>query len=137
MLTVPLFHIHPEADHRHGEAGHVHGGTVHMAWSPDLDGEFDSHRQIDRTGQSAQGAGNLVPFSHVGDRHTEFSLSLLNDSTDRNSFKLFFQQALELSPAVVSGMERYARIQRSAEPVPSSVLCIHAISFRGPPSFLV
>jgi hypothetical protein len=137
MLAVPLFHIHPEADHRHGEAEHVHGGTVHVAWSPDLDGEFDSHPKVDRTEQSALGVGNLVPFSHVGDRHTEVSLSLLNDSTDRKSFKPFFPQALELSPALVSGMEWYARIQRSAAPILPSIPCIHAISSRGPPSFLV
>jgi len=29
VLTLPLVHIHPEADHAHGMAGHVHGGTYH------------------------------------------------------------------------------------------------------------
>lgn len=136
MLTVPLFHIHPEADHRHGEAEHVHGGIVHMAWSPDLDCEFDGHRQLDRTEQSALGVGDLGPFSHVGDRHTEFSVSLLNDSADRKSFKPVFPQALEVSPAVVSGVERDARVQRSAAPVLPSIPCIHTLSSRGPPDFL-
>jgi len=29
VLTLPLVHIHPEADHAHGMSGHVHGGTYH------------------------------------------------------------------------------------------------------------
>ena len=29
VLTLPLIHIHPEADHAHGMSGHVHGGTYH------------------------------------------------------------------------------------------------------------
>ncbi len=29
VLTLPLVHIHPEADHAHGESGHLHGGTYH------------------------------------------------------------------------------------------------------------
>lgn len=29
VVTLPLIHIHPEADHAHGMSGHVHGGTYH------------------------------------------------------------------------------------------------------------
>jgi hypothetical protein len=29
VITLPLIHIHPEADHAHGMSGHVHGGTYH------------------------------------------------------------------------------------------------------------
>lgn len=29
VLTLPLIHIHPEADHAHGASDHVHGGTYH------------------------------------------------------------------------------------------------------------
>ncbi len=29
VLTLPLVHIHPEADHAHAKSGHVHGGTYH------------------------------------------------------------------------------------------------------------
>jgi len=28
-MTLPLVHIHPDADHAHGMPGHVHGGTYH------------------------------------------------------------------------------------------------------------
>ena len=40
MLMVPLFHVHPEADHRHGDASHAHGGTLHAVFSPDLECEY-------------------------------------------------------------------------------------------------
>ena len=29
VVTLPLVHIHPDADHAHGMPGHVHGGTYH------------------------------------------------------------------------------------------------------------
>ena len=29
VITLPLVHIHPEADHAHAKSGHVHGGTYH------------------------------------------------------------------------------------------------------------
>jgi hypothetical protein len=29
VITLPLVHIHPDADHAHGRPGHVHGGTYH------------------------------------------------------------------------------------------------------------
>jgi len=138
MLAAPLFHVHPEADHRHGEAGHVHGGTVHTVWSQDLDCESDRHGQVDRTEQPIQdGISNLAQSSHVGDKHAEFGLSILNDSTDRKSFKPLVAQVLGLSPAVVSDAERHVRIQRNTGSVQSSVLFIHALSPRAPPSFLV
>ncbi|HEX5646547.1 MAG TPA: hypothetical protein VFX56_06220, partial [Nitrospira sp.] len=53
MLVVPLFHVHPRADHHHGEAGHVHGGTVHTVWSPDLDDEYDHHHMAHHFGHTA------------------------------------------------------------------------------------
>jgi hypothetical protein len=40
MLVVPLFHVHPEADHHHGDGDHVHGGTIHTVFSPDLQCEY-------------------------------------------------------------------------------------------------
>ncbi|MCZ6799072.1 MAG: hypothetical protein O7F12_01150 [Nitrospirae bacterium] len=29
VVTLPLVHIHPDADHAHGMPGHIHGGTYH------------------------------------------------------------------------------------------------------------
>lgn len=138
MLAAPLFHVHPEADHLHGQVGHVHGGTVHMAWSSDLDCEYDDHRQVDGIEESAQrDVGKFTQFSHVGDRHAEFSLSLLSDSNDRKSLKPVLQQALGFSPAVVSDLEWHARIQGNTTHVSTFMPFIHAISSRAPPCLLI
>lgn len=136
MLAAPLFHVHPEADHRHGEEGHHHGGTVHTAWSPDLDCEFECHRPMDGS-EASEESGTVEVVIHAGSRHTEFSLSLLNDSAGRKPLKPFFSQVPALSPPVVSSVGRYARIQRDSEPLPSSVPHFHGISSRAPPRFLV
>jgi hypothetical protein len=138
MLAVPLFHVHPEADHRHGEIGHVHGGTVHTVWSPDLDCEFDGHQQVDRTDKPAQNSvSNLAQFSHLGDSHAEFSLSLLNDSTDRKSLKPFVAQALGFLSVADSDVERSVRIVWNTASVHLSVPSLHTRSPRAPPSLRV
>lgn len=128
MLAVPLFHVHPETDHRHGEAGHVHGGTAHTVWSPDLDCEFANHENHE------EAASGLAQFTHSGDGHIEFGLSLLTDSTDRKSPKPVLIQALGFSPNVVSAMEQSAWIRQSLTAVPSSLPFIRTVAFRGPPS---
>lgn len=128
MLAAPLFHVHPEADHRHGEVGHVHGGTVHTVWSPDLDCEYDNR---------GQAVGGHAQLAHSGDGHTEFGLSLLTDSTDRKSLKPFLIQVLGLSPSdVVSEVEQSVRIRQRITAVPSSLRFIHTIASRGPPHLL-
>jgi len=138
MLAAPLFHVHPEADHQHGEKGHLHGGTVHVAWSPDLDCEFDGHRQVDRIEESAQGGvGQFAQLSHVGDRHMEFSLSLLSDSTDRKSLKPFWAPVLGSSTTVAPDAAQYARMQKSPGIVLPPMPFVDAISSRAPPSLFV
>lgn len=130
MLMVPLFHVHPDADHRHGEAGHVHGGTAHTVWSPDLDCEFVTHESHEEAGSSP------ALFAHSGDGHTEFALSLLTDSTDRKSLKPFLIQVFGVSPNVVSAVEQSAWIRLSITAVPSSLPFIRTVASRGPPNLL-
>ena len=127
MLAAPLFHVHPEADHRHGEVGHLHGGTVHTVWCPDLDCEFDGQGQT---------VGGHARFSHAGDGHAEFGLSLLTDSTDRKSLKPFLIQILGLSPNVDRGAEHSVWTRRSVVAVPPASLFIQSIASRGPPNLL-
>jgi hypothetical protein len=128
MLMVPLFHVHPEADHRHGEAGHVHGGTIHTVWSPDLDCEFATHENHE------EAASGSAQFTHSGNGHTEFGLSLLTDSTDRKSLKPFLIQALGFAPNVVSAVEQSAWLRLSITAVPSPLPFIRTIASRGPPN---
>jgi hypothetical protein len=128
MLAAPLFHVHPEADHRHGEVGHVHGGTVHTVWSPDLDCEYNNHEQA---------TSGHTQLAHSSDGHAEFGLSLLTDSTDRKSLKPFLTLVLWLSPIdVVTNVEQSVRRQPSITAGSSSAPFIHTIASRGPPDLL-
>jgi hypothetical protein len=139
MLLVPLFHVHPEADHRHGEAGHIHGGTIHTVWSQDLECEFDGHQQhVDQTKKSTQdGLTRVAQSPHAGDRHAELGFSVLNDSTDRKSLKPPVAQALGVPTAVDLGVERHVRIQENIAPVQPSVPGISTRAPRAPPSLFV
>lgn len=138
ILAAPLFHVHPEADHRHGEEGHLHGGTVHMAWSQDLDCESGHDPHADLTQRMAhEDFRNTAQFAHVGDRHPEFGLSLLSDATDRKSLKPFLVPVLGFSPAEDSGVEGCAKIQKSAGVVLPVMPFVRAVSSRAPPSILI
>jgi hypothetical protein len=138
MLTVPLVHVHPDADHLHGQAGHLHGGTVHTVWSPDLDGEFDSHRQVDQPGVPSQdGRTRVAPSPHTGAGYTELGFSVLTDSTDRKSLKPFATQALGCSPTIDLDVERYVRRQEHTTSIQPSVPVISTRASRAPPRPLV
>lgn len=138
MLAAPLFHVHPEADHRYGEEGHLHGGTVHMAWSPDLDCESNHDRHGDPTERTAHdGISNGAQFAHVGDRHAEFGLSLLSDTTDRMSPKPFWAPVLGSSPADISVPAWYVWMRSSSGAVLPPAPFVRAGSSRAPPSYPV
>lgn len=138
MLAVPLFHVHPEADHRHGETGHVHGGTVHTVLSRDLDCEFDRQQEVDRTGKATSAEVLLsARHSHPWSGHLQFEFSLLNDSTDRKSVKPLLIQVICDAFAVTSDPERRDWIEQNTTCSPSVVLFIHDIPSRAPPALLV
>ena len=129
LLAVPLFHIHPEADHHHGEAGHVHGGTVHTVMSPDLDCEAEGHEQF-----AAGSHDHVTTVSGAGHRHLEFEFSFLTDSTDRKSFNPFVTQAHALVSVVA--LNREPCVLQVPQPIVlfSSARLIHDLSSRGPPA---
>jgi hypothetical protein len=132
VLLVPLFHVHPEADHHHGEAGHVHGGTVHTVFSGDLDGEFGSH------GKVAHASDALSDHSsHTWQGHSELGFSLLSDSSDRKVFKPLLTQMILVAVAVMCTPEFCDSTKQDIAPVPSSTLFIHELPSRAPPSLLV
>jgi hypothetical protein len=84
MLMVPLFHVHPEADHRHGSANHVHGGIVHSVFSPDLACEHTTRIHdlscLEADHQHFQASG------HVGHAlsHPEIEFSLIGSSSSHS-----------------------------------------------------
>ena len=88
MLMVPLFHVHPEADHHHGDANHVHGGTVHTVFSSDLECEY-AEIVHDPTCPEAE-YQHLQARAHPGHavNHPEIEFSLLTVPVDRPLPKL-------------------------------------------------
>ncbi len=129
LLAVPLFHVHPEADHHHGEVGHIHGGTVHTVFSGDLDCESGNHDQVG-SGLIAL-SGHASPVSH---EHAELGFSLLNDSGDRKPFKPLVSQALCMAVAAVCLCEESSSAAQRVLLIAPSILSIHEFLSRAPPS---
>lgn len=130
MLAVPLFHVHPEADHHHGEVGHVHGGTVHTVMSPDLECEVESHPSLKPDSHDVS-----ITVSGLGHRHLEIEVSLLTDS-DRKAFNFFLSQAQALVPVLTLNLESSISQEPLAVALFSLARLIHDLPFRGPPALL-
>jgi hypothetical protein len=133
MLMVPLFHVHPEADHAHGGERHVHGGTIHTVFSQDLECEYADvvHDSTcpDATHQHLQ---SLVHSGH-GFNHPEIEFALLTVPVDRPLPK----PGVTVSglPIVESPMAQPALVLDSFQPDSShTVLFLStALPLRAPP----
>jgi hypothetical protein len=137
MLVVPLIHIHPEIDPHHGEAGHVHGGTVHTVFSPDLDGEFDTHHDM------PDGLGTTSP-SHVAlsghparaSEYVELGFSFLSDSTDRKLSKPLFSSGLFVESIAIPVVVPTPSVAEDSTFTPSLPFLTRDIPSRAPPFLL-
>jgi hypothetical protein len=76
MLMVPLFHVHPDADHRHGDPSHVHGGTVHTVFSPDLNCEFSVYDHASVADDESRCPLHLIAQFPHGFEHFEIDVVL-------------------------------------------------------------
>ncbi len=134
MLMVPLFHVHPEADHHHGDASHVHGGTVHTVFSSDLECEY-AEIVHDPTCPEAEHQ-HLQARAHPGHavNHPEIEFSLLSGPVDRPLPKLGIAVA-EL-PVVEHTTAQRAVVVASLHPgAPKTILFLSTtLPLRAPPS---
>lgn len=132
VLSVPLFHVHPESVEHLGHNGAIRSGTVHTVFSADLDGEFDIHEA------SAHSAANKsVHLSHTWFEHSELGFSLLTDSHHRTELKPILVQTMALpieEPTLVQCDERAAEHRAVT---PASTLVVHQLPSRAPPAFLL
>lgn len=138
MLAVPLFHVHPEADHHHGEAGHIHGGTVHTVFSPDLDGEFTNHQHTAAAAEARPAnQANLSPHPFHASDYAELGFSFVSDSTDRSLPKPLVTAMFLIEPpahvAVTTSRPVSVDLTRSQ----SLALFTRDIPSRAPPSLLI
>ena len=135
MLAVPLFHIHPEADHHHdGQPGHVHDGLSHTVFSPDLPYEYAPHEsqavasQGDVSGQLFRVGQSDHPLEHP-----EISFLLLASSGDRNGGKPIVVAASTWGTEGDIVLFPSACHDLSADASHPSVLLSAALSARAPP----
>lgn len=137
LLVVPLFHVHPDADHHHGQTGHVHGGTVHTVFSRDLDCEFrvDHEPGASQSTESAR-LPSLGTSPHGGD-HPEFGFSFLTDSTDRKSSKPLLGHVQVVESTAVHTPKHNGLVTQDPGVSSASVFLIHDLPSRAPPSLLV
>ncbi|MFO0706635.1 MAG: hypothetical protein U0412_07245 [Nitrospira sp.] len=138
VLAVPLFHIHPEADHRHGHADHVHGGTVHTVFSPDLDGEFDIHKRTLAEGEptAASPASMSKHPAHAAD-YTELGFSFVSDSTDRSLHKPILTVGVPVTPPAALDWHLASGAQTDVSFSYPLTLLTRDIPSRAPPSLVL
>jgi len=98
VVTLPLVHIHPEADHAHGMPGHVHGGTYHTVLSGTPICAYQDHQHHHDSFSSGETFGPTHAPSHQshGFEHSTYGFSVLTSSID-----LQLQQSEFLNDGVV------------------------------------
>lgn len=130
LLTVPLFHVHPDTAHYHSEAGPHHGGIAHTVFSRDLIGEFGSSQT-----HSQEAIGLSTHSSCPLQDSSELGFCLHRDPSDRNFFK--FLTAVEFIAVVALPSPEIADLGVREE---KSVLCLlftKEPSSRAPPSVVL
>jgi hypothetical protein len=138
MLVAPLVHIHPEADHHHGEVGHAHGGTIHMVFSPDLDGEFeDHHHPTDGFGHSTSIPDAISDHSSDVVGFAEIEVTFLNDSTEQKLPKPIGLSLLAVEPLAIIVSAQTPSIVPRAETPSCHAFSTRDIPSRAPPSLSV
>lgn len=80
MLMVPLFHVHPEADHRHGGEDHKHGGIVHTIFSADLQCEFSVYNHASAADDESRCPLHLTAHPFHGAEHLEIDVVLASST---------------------------------------------------------
>lgn len=134
MLVVPLFHVHPEADHRHGDASHVHGGTIHTVFSPDLECEYKDDVHDSTCPKAAH--QHLQARAHPSHalNHPEIEFSLLTVPIDRPLPKPGITVAA--LPVVEHTMAQRAVVVASLQPGASHTILFlsTALPLRAPPA---
>lgn len=138
ILVAPLVHIHPEADHHHGEVGHVHGGTIHMVFSPDLDGEYEDHHH------TTDGFGHSTPIPDAISDHpshvvgfAELEFTFLNDSAGQKLPKPIGLSLLVVESIAIIAFTPTPSIVPRAETPTYHAFSTRDIPSRAPPSLSV
>ena len=132
MLMVPLFHVHPEADHRHGDASHVHGGTVHTVFSPDQPCEFSVYNHASVAGDESRCPLHLTAHPFHGAGHLEIDV-VLASSTEPQIGKGTALDVAAHSSHAPPPARLYAVWQPQPSPSLTNIFLTTSLSSRAPP----
>jgi hypothetical protein len=132
VLSVPLFHIHPELAEASGLAGAVRSGTVHTVFSGDLDGEFTPHKAA-----AHPATDRSFHLSHTWFEHAELGFSLITDSHHRTEFTPHLVHTMGLPFESAVAIRNHGRATEQLAAVPATTLFTHDLSSRAPPSLLL
>jgi hypothetical protein len=136
MLAIPLFHVHPGAEHHHGGVLHTHGVTVHTVLSSDLDGELSDHHDGQLPKEASSEVALVDHHSNSVNEHGELGFALLNDASERKAFKPFLTQAIAIDFSDVPRNDRYIWTVNYPVPIHASTIFLHEIRSRAPPVLL-
>ena len=104
VITLPLIHIHPEADHAHGISDHLHGGTFHTILLNTPVRAHQDHEQHHHDGFFFLGDGfeSSQPPLHPshGFEEATYGFSVIKPSIDLESEKLEFPNDFVLTDHV-------------------------------------
>ena len=140
VITLPLIHIHPEADHAHGMSGHVHGGTyhsilvntpVHVHQDHDQEGHHhdDAFPEIDGSGLSHSLAHSSSDFEYE-----TYEFSVIKPTIDPDSKRSeISQDGIVIAHVKLFGISSASKPQGSIETRPFSILP-ELLSPRAPPT---
>ena len=141
VITLPLVHIHPEADHAHGMSGHAHGGTYHTVLSTMPICAYEDHQHHHDSFSPGEPFGTSDSSTHLphGLEHPTYSFSVLNSSIDpilEESVLYPVSDAVVAYETETSRLSFVSVIDASPPARPYSVLT-NTLSARGPPSLSV
>ena len=131
-IMVPLFHVHPEADHRHGQDNHVHGGTVHTVFSQDLSCEFSVYNHASVAGHESHCPLHLIAQPPHGSEHLTIDFVLASSAgpqTGKGTALDVAAQSFHTNPPA------RPHAARQPEPSPSltNLFLTTSLSSRAPP----
>jgi len=97
VITLPLVHIHPDADHAYGMPGHVHGGTYHTILIDTPVSAHQDHQHDSFSLGEAFGPSKSPSHPPHGFEEETYGLSLIKPSIDLESEKSEFPNDLVLT----------------------------------------
>lgn len=131
-IMVPLFHVHPEADHRHGDPSHVHGGTVHTVFSPDLNCEFSVYDHSSVADDESRCPLHLIAQFPHGSEHLEINVVLASSAKPQVGKGTALDVAAQFFHANPS-VRTHAAWQPQPRPSLTNLFFTASLSSRAPP----